>query len=416
MSAQLRDDARARYLTLDEDALVACVACGLCLPHCPTYRVTGLEVASPRGRIAAMRSVQLGDGSWDGAFADAMEACVQCRGCEAACPSSVPFGLLMEGTRAALHEAPPRRTSLPRRIAEALAYRAILPRHQVLIGVSWVVLVMQRLRLMPRRFGVPRLRARSLGRRLPLSSSSDADAYLFAGCVMDAWQRDVHRAALEVMTAAGASVAGAGRGGACCGALHEHAGRTSEAHRLAARVIDSMPGDQPVVVDSAGCGAAMKDYGRWLGTGEARAFSARVRDFSEWLAGAGVPATRSTGRCVVIQDPCHLRHVQRCADAVRTVLRDAYELRETDDDGVCCGAGGAYSATHPGLAAAIRDRKVAAILAAAGDAPAVVASANPGCAMHLAAAGLEVAHPAELVAAALAPAAPGPDGEQVGAA
>jgi glycolate oxidase iron-sulfur subunit len=227
------------------------------------------------------------------------------------------------------------------------------------------------------------------------------DACLFMGCVMSVWQRDVHRAAISVMAAAGAAVGRPGRGADCCGALHEHAGRTEEARRLARRVIASMPGDAAVVVDSAGCGAAMKDYGRWLGTEDAAAFSRRVRDFSEWLVEVGVPPVRSVGRRVVVQDPCHLRHVQRAGAAVRTVLTGAYEVLETDDDGLCCGAGGVYSVTEPELSASIRARKVAAIRDAAGDGPVVVASANPGCAMHLAAAGLDVRHPAELVADAL---------------
>jgi glycolate oxidase iron-sulfur subunit len=353
-----------------------------------------------------MRAVQLGGGRWDTSFADAMEACVQCRACEAACPSSVPFGALMEGTRAALHESPPRRVSRRRRVLESVAFRGVLPHHRVLILLTWLLLLAQRLHLVPRRLGLPRLRARSL-RSLPLVRPEAADAYLFTGCVMDAWQRDVHRAALDVMRAAGSGVAGPGRGGDCCGALHHHAGRVVEAHRLAARVIAAMPGDHPVVVDSAGCGAAMKDYGRWLGTDEAHAFAARVRDFSEWVADVGVPAVLPTGRRVVVQDPCHLRHVQRCADSVRVVLRGAYDLTETDDDGLCCGAGGTYSLAQPALARSIRERKVAAIRAAAGDAAPVVASANPGCAMHLAAGGLEVAHPAELLRDALAHQVPG---------
>jgi glycolate oxidase iron-sulfur subunit len=180
-----------------------------------------------------------------------------------------------------------------------------------------------------------------------------------------------------------------------------HAGRTEEARRLARRVITSMPGDAPVVVDSAGCGAAMKDYGRLLGTEEARAFAARVRDFSEWLAERGGPRVRRTGVPVVVQDPCHLRHVQGTAGAVRDVLAPAYDLRDTDDDGLCCGAGGAYNALQPELAAEIRDRKVAAIRRAGAADDVLVASANPGCAMHLAAAGLDVRHPAELLADAL---------------
>jgi glycolate oxidase iron-sulfur subunit len=390
-------------LDLDEDELVACVACGLCLPHCPTYRVTGLETASPRGRIAAMQAVDLHDAPLDATFERYMEECVQCRGCEAACPSSVPFGHLMEGARAALDEH--RRPTRPwaRRAAEWLGYRLVLPRHWLLVAVSWLLAVAQRIRLVPARLPVPRISLRSLARPLRAREpAGSADAFLFPGCVMDAWQRDTHRAVLRVMEAAGAHPALPGRGADCCGALHTHAGRVDEARRLARRVIASMPGDAPVVVDSAGCGAAMKDYGHLLGTPEAAAFAGRVQDFSEWLESQGSLAVRATGRTVVVQDPCHLRHVQKAAGAVRVVLAPAYDTVDTDDDGLCCGAGGAYNALQPDLAAAIRDRKVAAIRRAAGGrADALVASANPGCAMQLAAAGLDVRHPADLLAEAL---------------
>jgi glycolate dehydrogenase iron-sulfur subunit len=382
-------------LGLSEEELVACVACGLCLPACPTYRVTGLEIASPRGRIAAMRAVELGGAPIDGAFTAAMDACLVCRGCEVACPSAVPFGHLMEGARAAIRPARPR----ARRIVEWLGYRVALPHHRLLLALTWLLAVAQRLRLVPRRFGLPRISVRSL--RTPLAADPDPDTYLFTGCVMDAWQRDVHRAALTVMRDAGARPALPGPGGACCGALHLHAGLTDQARALAERVIASVPAGVPVVVDSAGCGAAMKDYGRLLGTDAAREFSARIRDFSEWLAARPRRPLVPTGRTVVIQDPCHLRHVQHADGAVRAVLGGGYRLVELADDGLCCGAGGAYSVTEPTLAAAVRDRKVAAIRAAAGDGTFVVASANPGCAMHLGAAGLTVHHPAELVEEAL---------------
>jgi glycolate oxidase iron-sulfur subunit len=164
----------------------------------------------------------------------------------------------------------------------------------------------------------------------------------------------------------------------------------------------SMPGDAPIAVDSAGCGAAMKAYGELLGTPEAHAFAARVRDIAELVVARGVPAVIHTGSRVVIQDPCHLRHVQRSHLAVRTLLGAAYELVETDDDGLCCGAGGAYAMLEPALARDIRERKVAALRRAGAD-TAVVASANPGCMMHLAAAGITVAHPISLLASALAP-------------
>lgn len=383
-------------LGLDADDLNTCVACGLCLPHCPTYRVTGREVASPRGRIAAMRLVDSGELSADATFVEAMESCVGCRGCEPACPSAVPFGRLMTATRSAL----PRPASWFRRFAEWFALDIVLPRHRLLILLTRLLAVLQRLRLVPRRLGIPRLAP--AGRRpLRLPVGGAPEAWLFTGCVMDAWLRDVHRAAARVMDATGTEVAVPGPGGACCGALHLHAGRREEARRLARRVIASMPGAAPVVVDSAGCGAVMKEYGDLLGTDEAHRFSARVRDFSEWMVATGLPVFRSTGQTVVVQDPCHLRNVQRTHGAVRELLAGAYSLVETADDGLCCGAGGAFAVFRADDAAAIRARKVAALRAAAGDADPIVVSANPGCVMHLRAAGLDVRHPAELAAEVL---------------
>ena len=150
----------AGILGLDAEVLNACVSCGLCLPHCPTYRVTGREIASPRGRIAAMRAVEAGAAPLDDAFRAAMEECVSCRGCEAACPSGVAFGQLMEETRAAL----PAPRSRVRRLAEWLGYRVVLPRHWLLLAATWMAWIGQRLRLVPRRFGLPRLSASSLAR------------------------------------------------------------------------------------------------------------------------------------------------------------------------------------------------------------------------------------------------------------
>ncbi len=406
-------------LGLDEDDLVKCVACGLCLPHCPTYRVTGLEVASPRGRIAAMRGVESGALPIDAAFERAILECVQCRGCEAACPSSVPYGSLVEATRARLAE---RGSMSPaprwRRAGEWIALRVVLPRRRVLRIVSWLLWAAQRLHLVPRRLGLPRLSATAMRRRLdaargPVQPGPEGPtAWLFTGCVMDAWSRDTHAAALAVMHTTGARVALPGRGGDCCGALHAHAGRIGDARRLARRVVASMPGDAPVVVDSAGCGAAMQDYGKLLDTPEAHAFAGRVQDFSTWLRDRGVPAVRTTGCTVVVQDACHLRHVQGAHSAVREVLAGAYDLLETDDDGLCCGAGGAYALAEPALSGAIRDRKVSAITGAcAGADPATVTvvSANPGCIYHLRAAGLTVRHPADLLADALVPEVPSRD-------
>jgi glycolate oxidase iron-sulfur subunit len=366
---------------MDDRDLASCVACGLCLPHCPTYRVTGDESASPRGRIAAMRAVQWQGAPVDDSFREFMDLCVQCRGCEVACPSAVPFGRLMEGAREALGQPWWR----------LLGYR-ILGHHRLLLALSTVLAVVQRLRLVPPRFGLPRLPLR----RRPLTASG-SDVWLFTGCVMDAWMRDTHAAVKRVVEATGAGVALPGNDAACCGALHVHAGLRDDARRLARRTMAALPDDGPILVDSAGCGAALKDYGHLLGTDEAARFSARVLDVHEWLA-ARMDRLASTGDrfhgTVAVQDPCHLRHVQGAHAPVRTVLAPFADVVELDDEGMCCGAGGAYSAQHPELAGAIRLRKVAAV--GRTGAP-VVASANPGCAMHLAAAGLDVRHPLEIV-------------------
>lgn len=383
-------------LRLDTEDLSSCVSCGLCLPHCPTFRVTGEEAYSPRGRIDAMRGVQRDGVPVDDEFVEFMETCVQCRGCEPACPSSVPFGSLMEGTRAAL--------AAERRITpwwQRLGF-AVLSRHRLLLAGSSALAVAQRARLVPRRLGIP---------RLPLRRGSAVEAtgtgvWLYTGCVMDAWQRDVHRATAELIATVGETFAVPEPAG-CCGALHVHAGLHDETVHLATRTMASMPGDAPIVVNSAGCGAALKDYGAIVGTDEAHAFARRIVDVHEWLAEhvdrLPEPATTAS---VIVQDPCHLRHVQRVHGATRTVLGRVADLVELDDDGLCCGAGGAFSALQPELAGEIRERKLAAIDRATHRSGAVVvASANPGCSMHLTAAlgdrDLVVRHPVEIVAAAI---------------
>jgi glycolate oxidase iron-sulfur subunit len=383
-------------LGIDADDLATCVSCGLCLPHCPTYRVTGEEALSPRGRVAAMRQVQDAGAEPDASFVRSMETCVQCRGCETACPSDVPFGRLIEPTRQTLTEGPVRS-------APPLALRAglrTLRWHRLVLAGSTVLAAAQRLRLvsrrLSRRLGIPD----RLPLRRPRLRPTGTDVWLFTGCVMDAWMRDVHADALRVVAAAGAGVALPPAGASCCGALALHAGMGTEARALARRTMAALPGDAPILVDAAGCGAALKDYGHLLGTPEAAVFGARVRDVHEWLAEHPPPVRNRTTPppTVAVQDPCHLRHVQRSHAAVRTVLSPVATLVELDDEGLCCGAGGAYAAVQPVLAGAVRDRKLAAIRRSGA---ATVASANPGCALHLAAAGVDVVHPCTLLARAL---------------
>jgi glycolate oxidase iron-sulfur subunit len=388
----------AMSLDLDPEQLNSCVACGLCLPHCPTFRATGEEGRSPRGRIDAMRAVEWRGAPIDDDFVEIIETCVQCRGCEPACPSGVPFGRLIEGTREALARE---RTITPRWQRWAFA---MLPRHRTLLAGSTMLALAQRLRLAPHRLGVGRLPLR----RGPAVTPTGSDVWLFTGCVMDAWQRDTHRNTARVLDALGVTYAVPGSSGSCCGALHTHAGLRDEAVELALGVMASMPGEAPILVNSAGCGAALKDYGHLLGTDGARRFAARVFDVHEWIAPRldAVPDLRPLGEPVIVQDPCHLRHVQKAHLPVRAVVGRFAEVIELDDEGLCCGAGGAYSALQPELAGEIRERKVATIERAYERSGAtVVVSANPGCSMHLqqalAARGIDVRHPIDLLAAAL---------------
>ncbi len=386
-------------LGLDAELLSTCVSCGLCLPHCPTFRVTGEEKYSPRGRIDAMRAVESGTLPVDDSFVDFIETCVQCRGCEPACPSGVHFGALMEGTRTAL-AASGRITPWWQR----LGFR-VLGHHRMLLAGSSALAATQRLRLVPRRLGVPPLALRRPPSVISTAASSGTDVWLFTGCVMDAWQRETHRNSAELITLTGTTFAVSGSQGACCGALHIHAGLHDDAAALAERAMSSMPGEAPILVNSAGCGAAMKDYGELLGTDAAKQFSARVYDINEWLAERidSLPAPSGRRPAVIVQDPCHLRHVQRAHEPVRVLLGHVADVVELDDDGLCCGAGGAYSALQPELAGNIRDRKVASIdRARNASGAALVASANPGCSMHLGAVlDCEVRHPVDIVAEAL---------------
>ena len=397
-------------LGLDPEKLNTCVSCGLCLPFCPTFRVTGEESYSPRGRIDAMRAVENGTLPIDTDFVDFVETCVQCRGCEPACPSGVRFGELMEGTRATLAVSGSITPWWQR------AGFSVLGHHRTLLAGSTLLAYAQRLRLVPRRLGLARVPLKRPPTVAATAPAAEADVWMFTGCVMDAWQRSTHLNTAGLIGAVGATYALPRKGGDCCGALHVHAGLHDAATRLAQRVIESMPGNAPILVNSAGCGAAMKDYGELLGTDDARAFAARVVDITEWLADRVVELPTHTGQRarVIVQDPCHLQHVQGVHDPVRILLNHVADVVELDDEALCCGAGGAYSALQPELAGKIKERKLTSITRAHEQSGAeVVSSGNPGCSMHLAASldarSMDIKHPVDIVADALGLAADGAD-------
>lgn len=384
------------------DDLNTCVQCGLCLPHCPTFRVTGLETSSPRGRIAAMRAVQEGQATVDGDFTRFTDECLACRACEAACPSSVPYGRLIEAARA--------QTEAARPVAERAVRRAgingVIGHRRLTRLMGWGLAVMQALRLdrlapARLRMATPRVTLRGMRQPLPEPVGDGPEAMLLTGCVMDIAFRPAHRATLHAMARAGYRATTPPQGG-CCGALAAHAGEVEEARHLARQRIAEMEGAQVVVADSAGCSAHLRSYGHLLAddpawADRARAFSARVRDAVELDA----PPARTVDERVAVHDACHHLHAQGIGPEVRRVLRDAGATPvDLGDGGRCCGAGGIYNVLEPEMAATLGEQKARAIMATGAR---VVAVANPGCAIqirnHLRAQGsdIQVRHPLEIV-------------------
>lgn len=370
--------------TTYDDDLATCVGCGLCLPHCPTYRISGDESRSPRGRIEIMKALRNGTVVADRVVDDALESCIQCRGCEPACPSGVPYGRLISRARHDLADRRPHRL-----LGLGLT---VLTRHRLLVAGSRMLALAQRLGLVSRSLLPRRLPLR--GGKLP-PSSHDPDVLVWRGCVMDAWERDTHRSTAEVVAATGASFAFTPP--LCCGALHHHAGR--DVSSIVRRFLDSLTGSTPIVVNSAGCGAMLKELGDVSDDPRAASFAERVVDVNEWLAPriGSLEAQSSPGE-VILQDPCHLRHVQKVHGAVRTVVGHVARIVELDDDGLCCGAGGSYSLTNRTDSAAVKRSKIAAIERADRGRGLAVVSANPGCAMQLSGLGHRVVHPVDLLA------------------
>ena len=386
----------------DAEDIVKCVACGLCLPHCPTFRLTGRETASPRGRVAAMRAVEERGAPIDASFVTMMDECLACRACETACPSGVPFGRMIEAARAQAEPARARRV----RGLKRLGLDEVLSR-QWLVRLLGIGLALTRAvgadRLIPRSLsaGAPPLGVRDAFRPVPRRLGAGPEAALMTGCVMDVAFRGVHAATMKVIAGAGYTAVRP-RAGGCCGALSAHYGRPDAAREMARSRIAALEGFDRIVVNSAGCSAHMKHYGELLADDPewaepARALAARVVDAVELETETG---TTDAGP-VAMHDACHHLNGQMIAAQPRAQLRAAgAEIRELGDGGRCCGAAGAYALAQPEMSARLRAQKAEAIIATG--AP-VVAVANPGCAIQIAkglaeaGSGVRVAHPAELI-------------------
>ena len=392
----------------DASILSTCVHCGLCLNECPTYRVLRVEMDSPRGRIQLIEAVQDGRMALDSpAFLRHTFQCLDCRGCETACPSGVKYGALIESVRAQTVQA----GLLPtrRRIAQAVL-RIVFPRPKLLRLAARGLWVYQRtgLQALMRRLGLLRLIAPPLAavealsppvsdRFLQASDLRFVPAYgerrhsvaFITGCIMSVSFAEAHRASLRVLARNGCDVH-IPEHQSCCGALHVHGGDRETARELARRNIDAFdtPEYEAIIINSAGCGSTLKEYGELLAddpryAARAHAFAARVRDLSEFLAEIGAePPAGSVNARVLYQDACHLVHAQGVSQQPRDLLAavPGVELVEMENPTVCCGAAGLYSVTDTDISLAILEERLDAVQATGAD---IVVSANPGCLLHI---------------------------------
>lgn len=380
--------------------LNSCIQCGLCLASCPTFRLTGKETASPRGRLMAMTLVLDGELEVDQAFDDAMSFCLGCRACEVVCPGLVPYGRVLEGARAELSA---QRPSPGRRLRRLILGNWINRRRFLRLATAGMALA-QRLHLggmFPGRLrssfsGLRQLSFRPptwRGRTVEPEGASKGSVGLLAGCVMDPWFGSVHDATVGLLHRGGYTVVVPAQQG-CCGALAAHDGHADAAESLMATNARAFAECDMVIANAAGCSAHLKEYA-------SHSEFPDVLDVTELvarlIAEGALPALGAPRGDVAVQDPCHLRHAQRVVDPPRSILKAAgYQPLEIDPAAMCCGAAGIYSVLNPGASSQLGSKKAAQVRATGAG---LVASANPGCEMQLRShlgTGIRVAHPVEL--------------------
>jgi len=442
-----------------------CVHCGFCLPSCPTYQLWGEEMDSPRGRIHLITQALAGAQLTEAASAH-FDRCLGCMACVPACPSGVRYDRLIEAARTWSEEPPPGLSPAPARSPRERAIRAAIfatfPYPRRLRALAGPLRGAQRARLdqlIGRSRAAQRLapeltsalrvapagppgrrspaRRGTLPGRVPARGERRAVVGMLTGCVQQVFFPGVNIATARVLAAEGCDVIIPG-GQGCCGALSLHSGRASEAAGFARRTIAAFEraGVDAVVVNSAGCGSAMKEYGALFaeraGGGQdgggpdagrdeteagwaarAEAFSGKVRDLSEFLIelfgqAGGVRAPRHELKVTAAyHDACHLAHAQRIRQQPRDLLGTipGLEIAEVGDGGTCCGSAGVYNLLQPDAARELGQRKAAAVRATGA---ALVVSANPGCSLQIAAALADaggaapaVAHIAEVLDASI---------------
>jgi glycolate oxidase iron-sulfur subunit len=410
---------------IDYGLFLDCVHCGLCTSACPTYVELGNENDSPRGRIYLMRAVTDGRLPLSDSVRRHLELCLDCRACETACPSGVQYGKLIEPFRVAMeqssegrsksndwfhrwilfalfpHPERMRKALLPARIAQRLG----LMRAAEALGVFQ--LLPARWRQLVTMLPPPGRSEPALPEHLPAVGRRRARVALFTGCVADVMFRHTHWATARVLQQNGCDVI-VPRGQACCGAIHFHAGQSAPAEQFAARNVTAFDVDSldAVIVNVAGCGAMLKDYGHhWHDELQPRRekLAAKIRDVSEFLDGLGfVPPQGEIRRRATYHDACHLAHAQQITAAPRRLLLQVpgLELVDLPETELCCGAAGTYNLTEPEMAARLSRRKLDNIRKTS--AP-IVLTANAGCLLQIAREArsrrerLWVAHPIDLL-------------------
>jgi glycolate oxidase iron-sulfur subunit len=430
-------------LANEEQELLACIHCGLCLEACPTYVVTGNENDGPRGRLYLMRAVAEGRlENTSSAFRTHIDRCLGCRACEQVCPAGVAYGQLLEASREELQQAQPKNDWTNKLLRFALRHVWLSPTRLRLffgamrlfrdIGLARLMLRSRVARLISPRaeFAMALLENSRPIFQTPTETRIKSTSYsdtvmLFEGCVGEGLFERVNRATTRVLQANGYKVS-APESQVCCGALHAHAGDLEGARELARKNLAAFEeSDAPIITNAGGCGAMLTTYGHLLANDEslsdqARQFSARVRDVSQQLASSQMRSGESPVKddaYVACDLSCHLLYGQRAGDTSLKMLRSIRGLNFGELAGAerCCGAAGIYNMLQPELSRQVLESKLTAIDAAEAD---IVVTGNPGCQMQIGAGamlskkGLQVCHPIELVDLSYARAGFYEDGKQ----
>ena len=408
-----------------------CVHCGLCLNHCPTYKLWGLEADSPRGRIRQIVLVDQGRLPLGDSFVKHIDQCLDCRACETACPSGVEYGKLVEAARAQIDQH--YRRPFFSRVARSFVFRGLLPYPRRIALVARLLYVYQRsgLQSLARASGILGAMGLAgkekllppidktfffskLGRTYPAAGLRRARVALFAGCIAQVSFSALHEATIRVLTANGCEVV-VPANQTCCGALPAHAGVRDVARSLARKNLSVFLSGEfdAVITNAAGCGSTLKEYEHLFAAGapeheKAHAFRQKMRDATEFLADLGLSAhLEAMPLRVTYQDSCHLLHGQKIREAPRKLLRSipGLELIEMVMADYCCGSAGSYNVTETQTSLALLKEKMKH--ARATNAP-VIVTANPGCLLQMRAGaeihrtGQEVVHVMELLDRAIA--------------